>query len=416
MVATTLSEPIADAIAMSTLIENSGQCTAMRHLCLGDSVTIEKMSTVYDGRTKVLQSPQDAVKASAFDAVLETSSFQLARSEGYSKHRKLPIGLRMNTKALPVNIDEKWRNVYLDITSDLNLESDVDLSSICSWLNDKQPISLAVNGEKHPYELFRKLFEGTGLVVYTIGSNEQPALTCQARPQEAEVFGEFPPRWKQAMYTKFPMIVPSPTASYNSFYTHSYLQQSAQRGFGDLPNSVTSLLQLLNSPLERGYARVLVDYLLDALRENPKRGGGSPTSRTCLYGLQRPPTNQCLVVRTNDLASAVLHTLTFALTTAHDALIISTGMGSVSFQLKQAGLRNVKFEANEVFEHLLHENKPWGVVRAGSMDEYPLASQFVSTLLPLGHAKSTKTNDTEFFKRLGVSSKWLQLRSRSSHL
>jgi len=322
----------------------------------------------------------------------------------------------VNSKELPTNIDEKWRNVYLDVTHGLNLDSDVDLASICSWLNDKQPISLAVNGAEAPYKLFRKLFEGTGLVVYTLGSNLQPALTCQARPQEAEVFGEFPPRWKQAVYTKFPMIVPSPTASYNSFYTYQFLQQCAQKNFDDLPMYAFNLVQLLSSPMERGYARILVHYLHDALSENPKQGGGSPTSRTCLYGLQRPPTDGCLIIRTNDLASAVLHTLTFSLTTAHDAVIVSTGLSSVSYKLKQAGVENVKFEAEEVFEHLLLQDRPWGLVRTGAMKEFPLASQFVSTLLPLGHAKSTKSNDIEFVKLLGASSKWLQLRARSSHL
>lgn len=83
-----------------------------------------------------------------------------------------------------------------------------------------QPISLAVNSDM---ELGKYLFEKTGQVVYTVGTEENPALTCQARPQEGEIFGEFPVRSKLEEYTKFPVVVPTPTAAYNSNYEPLYL-------------------------------------------------------------------------------------------------------------------------------------------------------------------------------------------------
>jgi len=59
--------------------------------------------------------------------------------------------------------------------------------------------SLAINMDD---ELGQYLFERTGQVVYTVGTEENPALTCQARPQEGEIFGEFPVRAELQEYTK----------------------------------------------------------------------------------------------------------------------------------------------------------------------------------------------------------------------
>ena len=69
----------------------------------------------------------------------------------------------------------------------------------------------------------RKLFEKTGQVVYTVGHEGNVALTCQARPQEGEVFGEFPVRLDLAKYTRYPVLVPSPTPAYNCHYESDFL-------------------------------------------------------------------------------------------------------------------------------------------------------------------------------------------------
>ena len=88
------------------------------------------------------------------------------------------------------------------------------------------------------YKVLRRLFDCTSLCAYTIGGRNDekiptnpwpkhlpPALTCQARPQEGDVFGEFPPQQDMHKYTKFPVIVPSSNPSYDAQYLPEYLAQ-----------------------------------------------------------------------------------------------------------------------------------------------------------------------------------------------
>ena len=39
---------------------------------------------------------------------------------------------------------------------------------------------------------------------------------------------------------------------------------------------------------------------------------------------------------------------------------------------------------------------------------FPMAQQFVSRLLPLGHAKSARSDDAHFLSTFGASEKWLR--------
>merc|ERR1740138_1466163 len=117
----------------------------------------------------------------------------------------------------------------------------------------------------------KELFETTSLVVYTVGSLDKkaPALTAQARPQDGECFGEFPPRRIMDSVTAFPVIIPSSTPGYNSAYTATFLKEYGgtaveQWGLPDGLAACRALAQQCRSPEQKGYCRVLLDYLVDA--------------------------------------------------------------------------------------------------------------------------------------------------------
>ena len=121
----------------------------------------------------------------------------------------------------------------------------------------------AINGptKMDALDIGIQLFEKTGLVVNTIGTKDNPALTCQARPQEAEVFGEFPPRKELQRYTKYPVIVPSSTPSYDSSYTSSYLKEQGTKDLTSSGNVISSLMKDVTDDTVRGYCVTLWKYL-----------------------------------------------------------------------------------------------------------------------------------------------------------
>merc|ERR1719384_2043251 len=126
-------------------------------------------------------------------------------------------------KEYPYGIEEGWREPVVDITTS-GLSSKAERRALARWLNTEQPISLAMNVD---WDIAREIFETTSLVVYTAGTPDKPALTCQARPQDGECFGEFPPRHQLKTFTHLPVIIPSSTPGYNCIYTEHYLNEKA---------------------------------------------------------------------------------------------------------------------------------------------------------------------------------------------
>lgn len=140
------------------------------------------------------------------------------------------------------------------------------------------------------------------------GEAQDPsALTCQARPQDGEVFGEFPPRKQLDHFTKFPVVVPSPTPGYHAAYTKTFLADLAKRHNSDSSSAgknsgaAEGLIAAAAAEVaegggdadeiavRQGFLVALHDFLKDACGGpdgGPREGIGQ---RTTLWGLQRSP-------------------------------------------------------------------------------------------------------------------------------
>jgi hypothetical protein len=117
---------------------------------------------------------------------------------------------------------------------------------------------------------------------------------------------------------------------------------------------------------------------------------------------------------------AIRYIIPFMATTAKEQLVVSLDpfLSFPAFPImQQQGLKVVR-ESKEAFEAAV--GSYWNVVQLPQASEvtavvpcYPLVSHFVSTLLPMGHVKSTLSNHTEFVKLFSASSKWLKLASHA---
>jgi hypothetical protein len=337
-----------------------------------------------------------------------------APAAGYqSLNVQKKVNFRISSE-LPIEIDEMWRQIYIDVTAPSKLDDDGFLRKLSSWLNYEQPITLAINANS--YDIASTLFETTGLCVYTVGTLDTPGLTAQARPQDGEVFGEFPPRRMMSEVTRLPMLNPTPCAGYNAVYNDEYLKKRAHHtsssGLKGLHQDATRLLAAIKSDRIRGYACVILDYLLDSCE--PKEGFGN---RSSLFGLQRPPMDgSTTVLRCNDAQNfdlLLLYALPFAATNAFDSLEVSigcSGMRTEALQELLLGTFASTVEANDKYQTRKGNLSIYNEVRVDDPIEMLLAFQFVSKMFPLGHIKSSKGGDQKFLSHFKGSKKWLRIR------
>ena len=427
LVAPKMTQEIGEAVKLSAMIENSGQCTALRHACIPETTAADLQTIFNDAPT--VSTPQDALKNGAFAGVFDSTHpapFELL--DGYATHPdNSSIAYRQSSSLPPNDISEQWRQTYVDLTSPSSGEfgSDKQVSDLAKWLVRNQPITLAMNTVNGDMEYARKLFEQTGQVVYTVGSEGNPALTCQARPQEGEVFGEFPIRRELGEHTKYPVVVPSPTAGYNCHYKVDYLKERGQEKVG---GELGDLLSFVESDAVRGFCLLVNEYLGDACGAH--RGDGSKTggpNRTILYGLQRPPLNgEDSVLRCSDSTSfdeLAPSLVPFFVTNAWGNCRISVDPSNKSLLEKLNGVEGLKgridVEGEGEFVERCDKTNFYNVVKAEeladggntkSLEEFPLVGHFVSLYFPLGHIKSTTCNDEEFVKFFSASEKWLSMR------
>ena len=435
------TKEVQDAIRMSASIECAGQCTALRHAVVPDTVKLEDIDEMFNDVMHVT-SPVDALKEGAFDGVFEShGGTSPPSSEGYKKHVTKDAYFKVSP-AFPSpgendNMEEYWRKVVVDVTNVFPTEETLankenvsdEVDNLSRWLIHHQPISLAVNAKRsHVLDLGRNLFEKTSLVVTTIGSTDKedapPAMTCQARPQDAECFGEFPPRKTMGDYTCFPVVIPSSTPSYDTCYQTEYLKTLTLDELDGMkcPQFVKDWLSDVSDPATRGYCIELIRYLSDATNENPKRGFGD--GRTALWGLQRPPllAGYRTLLRCGPGVSFEDLSPTFLLFYATNArsqveLSVDESDQVLLDSLMKHDLDNhifkVTVEDDGTFQHRLSEEGDsfYNVVRVLPEDQekFPMPAQFASLFLPLGHIKSTMKNDEEFVKYFRQSEKWLKM-------
>lgn len=186
-ISTALTPEVSTAIRLSGMIENKGQCTAMRHVVLPDCS--EKTVDDIFKPTPIVSSPLKSLEEGIFAGLFENVNERQV-APGYKQLPSQPsIHIRM-ANSPPTEIKECWRQPVIDVTSPLakDLRSQAFITKLSYWLNKEQPISLAINGDE---DLAIEVFERTGLVVYSVGTLDQPALTAQARPEDGECFGEF---------------------------------------------------------------------------------------------------------------------------------------------------------------------------------------------------------------------------------
>lgn len=425
LVSTEWTEGVSSAVATSAAIECAGQCTALRHCVVPSDTEDGTLARTFDNLSAI-ETAESAMQNGIFTGVFSGHT-ATPTPEDVPKHQAVDAFWQARKEELPgAGIDEYWRKVVVDFTkmdlvdrtkprSPVKMEK---LMQVARWLNTNQPISLAVNGPRsESLKVGIKLWEETGLVVNTIGSTDEttmpPALTCQARPQEGEVFGEFPPRPTMELYSKFPVIVPSSNPSYDACYSPSHLQAKGTAPLADsLPKSTRTLLEAIQEDAVRGYCILLIKYLQNVCRMNPKQGSGK--DRTSLFGLQRPPLSTRAIVRVDaghdDWDKIAPMVLLYFVTNARDQLDLSVDSSCTNVQAIVSGmLPNVVVESESELEKRASQCREgiFATFQPLQLGSFPMVGNFVSLYLPMGHIKSTKPDDEEFVLNARLSQKWL---------
>lgn len=426
---------VVDAIARSAAIESAGQCTALRHCVVPASMADDDCLRVFDNVLH-LDSAESAIQNATFAGVFANHKATAEPPHGsdteagsYQRHDTVDAFVKIRHDDLPTpGMEEFWRKVVVDFTKmDLQTVNPVNgqrraddrqLNRLVAWLNKNQPISLAINGPRQEaLVLGLKLWERTALVVNTIGSSDDPnmppAMTCQARPQDAECFGEFPPRSSMSTFTTFPVVVPSSNPSYDAVYSAEYLNSRASPLSEYMLKSTRALLDAVREDAVRGYCVLLIEYLQNATRSNPKEG--ADTSRTVLWGIQRPPLGTTSVIRcgrdcTWDSVAPIY--VIFHATSARDHAELSIDPDNIDLVTlcSTRKLPHVVETEAEFAQRCASRDDVFHSVRASDEETragFPMVGNFVSLYLPFGHVKSTMAKDEEFAFRARMTDKWL---------
>jgi hypothetical protein len=431
--------PVAKAIADSASIENAGQCTALRHCVVPTSASDVECQDIVKNHVSRIHSAETALANRIYAGILPHESPSEEPGNDYTRVgvNGLQPEVYAYVKVRPAgelpesNLPEFWRSVSVDFSKmnllqdkqiiqgkqKVRLADEESLSRLASWLTVNQPISLAVNGPREEaINVGIKLWEQTALVVNTIGSTNQedmpPAMTCQARPQDAECFGEFPPRNDMHMYTTFPVIIPSSNPSYDAVYKEGYLRLRGHVLDESITKSTKALLLAISEDAVRGFCVLLIEYLQNVCRRNPKTGFS--TSRTVLFGIQRPPLGMKTVLRCSNDASwdDVAPTyLLFHVTNARDQVELSLSSDK-SKLIKVCKDHNLPLTVESDEEFTANIKSRLNVFQRVTITglrhpRFPMVGNFVSLYFPFGHIKSTMAKDDLFEMKSRISKKWL---------
>jgi len=170
-------------------------CTqALRHAVVGGA-TARGVAAALRG-VGTAPGPGAALAAGAFPALLAGApraapppGYEAAGAAAFAVRGDLPRG----------GLDEHWRRVVVDVTAPADAAAPAALADLAAWVNEHQPIALAVNCAPGDLGPALALFEATALVVYTVGVPGAPALTRAAK--ESEI-----PNFKGSYLGRFPLV------------------------------------------------------------------------------------------------------------------------------------------------------------------------------------------------------------------